>query len=159
MKLNALNKNVFGHVWNNLDRLQKHLEWLLLQSAMPEVIAFMRETRVELNCWRGKAKSMWHQRSKLSWINWEIRTQVIFTQRHHHGFKQISLGALWIQMTTRLKIKGMWRMWLSNTIQIYLNHPIQQNLKKFYLLFSLKCLHPWIISLHVTFKRVRYVKL
>ncbi|XP_075651545.1 uncharacterized protein LOC142622019 [Castanea sativa] len=68
MKLDAWNKNVFGHVGHNLDRLQKRLQWLELQSATPEIIASMRETRVELNCWRDKAESMWHQRSRISWL-------------------------------------------------------------------------------------------
>ena len=68
MKLEDWNKNVFGHVGNNLARLQKQLQWLELQSATPEVIASLRETRVELNCWRDKAEAMWHQRSRLSWL-------------------------------------------------------------------------------------------
>ena len=27
-----------------------------------------RETRVELNCWRDKVEAMWHQRSRINWI-------------------------------------------------------------------------------------------
>ncbi|KAK9998797.1 hypothetical protein SO802_018400 [Lithocarpus litseifolius] len=68
IKLEMWNKSVFGHMGNNLTRLQTHLEWLELQSVTPEVIASMRETRVELNCWRDKAEAMWPQRSRLSWI-------------------------------------------------------------------------------------------
>jgi len=45
-------------VGNNLARLQKNLECLELQSATLEVIASIRETRVELNCWRDKEETM-----------------------------------------------------------------------------------------------------
>ena len=60
IKLEMWNKSVFGQVGNNLTRLPKHLEWLELQCVMPEVIASMRETRVELNSWRDKAEAMWN---------------------------------------------------------------------------------------------------
>ena len=91
MKLEDWNKNVFGHVGNNLARLQKHLQWLELQSATPEVIASLRETRVELNCWRDKAEAMWHQRSKLSWQQFGDKNTCFFTPKLLHGFKIISL--------------------------------------------------------------------
>ena len=42
IKLEMWNKSVFGHLGNNLTRLQKHLEWLELQSVTPKVIASMR---------------------------------------------------------------------------------------------------------------------
>lgn len=59
-RLELWNKNVFGHVGKNIARLQKHLEWLELQSASPENIMSMRETKVECNCWLDKEDAMWH---------------------------------------------------------------------------------------------------
>ena len=91
MKLEDWNKNVFGHMGNNLARLQKHLQWLELQSATPEVIASLREIRVELNCWRDKVEAMWHQRSKLSWQQFGDKNTCFFTLKLLHGFKIISL--------------------------------------------------------------------
>lgn len=67
-KLKVWNKHIFGHVGKNIARLQIHLEWLELQSSMPDIIASMREKRVKLNCWRDKEDAMWHQRSRQNWI-------------------------------------------------------------------------------------------
>nr|POF04317.1 hypothetical protein CFP56_16374 [Quercus suber] len=50
LKLDAWNKNEFGHVGKKINELQKHLEWLELQPASPRIIQDMKNTRVELNC-------------------------------------------------------------------------------------------------------------
>lgn len=49
-KLDVWNKNVFGHVGNNIAKLHKNLEWLETQVFSPQNIASMRETRIELKC-------------------------------------------------------------------------------------------------------------
>ena len=87
MKLEDWNKNVFGHVGNNLARLQKHLQWLELQSATPEVIASLRETRVELNCWSDKAEAMCHQRSRLSWQRFGDKNTCFFHSKASSRFQ------------------------------------------------------------------------
>ena len=67
MKLEAWNKNDFGHVGQKIAALQKHLEWLELQPASPSNIQDMRNTRMELNGWHEKEDAMWYQRSRISW--------------------------------------------------------------------------------------------
>ena len=82
------NKSVFGQVGNNLTRLPKHLEWLELQCVMPEVIASIRETRVELNSWRDKAEAMWNQRSRFSWIQSSYKNTGFFHSKATTQFQK-----------------------------------------------------------------------
>lgn len=67
LKLDAWNKNEFGHVGKKINELQKHLEWLLLQPASPSITQDMKSTRIELNCWHEKEDKMWYQRSCINW--------------------------------------------------------------------------------------------
>lgn len=67
-KLEAWNWTVFGHVGKEIDRLQKHLEWLEVQPTNPSIIQKTWETRTELNCWLEKENTMWKQRSCLDWF-------------------------------------------------------------------------------------------
>ena len=59
-----------------------------LQSVTLEVIASMRETRVELNCWRDKAEAMWHQRSRLSWIQSGDKNSSFFLSKASTRFQK-----------------------------------------------------------------------
>lgn len=59
---------MFGHVGKEINRLQKHLEWLEVQPTDPGIIQKIRETRTELNCWLEKENSMWKHRSRLDWF-------------------------------------------------------------------------------------------
>ena len=68
MQLEVWNKNVFGHMGRKINELQKHLEWLELQSASPGNIQDMRNTRMELNKWHEKEDAMWYQRSRINWF-------------------------------------------------------------------------------------------
>ena len=66
MRLEAWNKNVFGHVGRKINELQKHLEWLELQPASLGNIQDMRNTRMELNKWHEKEDAMWYQCSRIN---------------------------------------------------------------------------------------------
>ena len=68
MRLEAWNKNVFGHVRRKINELQKHLEWLELQPASLGNIQDMRNTRMELNKWHEKEDAMWYQCSRINWF-------------------------------------------------------------------------------------------
>lgn len=66
--LEAWNKTVFGHVRRRVAELQKRLEWLELQPPSPEINNDLRRTRIDLNSWLDKKDDMWHQRSRLNWL-------------------------------------------------------------------------------------------
>ncbi|KAK9990736.1 hypothetical protein SO802_025721 [Lithocarpus litseifolius] len=66
LKLEAWNKIEFGHVGNKISELQKHLEWLEMQSATPYNVQDMKATQVELNCWNEKQDAMWLQRLRIN---------------------------------------------------------------------------------------------
>ena len=66
--LDDWNKNDFGHVGQQIARLQKSLEWLELQPTSPSIITEIQKTTVELNCWLDKDNAMWLQRSRINWF-------------------------------------------------------------------------------------------
>ena len=66
--LEAWNKTEFGHVRRRVAELQKRLEWLELQPPSPEINSDLRRTRIDLNSWLDKKNNMWHQRSRLNWL-------------------------------------------------------------------------------------------
>uniref|UniRef100_A0A7N2LZE3 Uncharacterized protein n=1 Tax=Quercus lobata TaxID=97700 RepID=A0A7N2LZE3_QUELO len=66
--LDDWNKNDFGHVGQQIARLQKSLEWLELQPTSPSIITEIQKTRVELNCWLDKDNAMLLQRSRINWF-------------------------------------------------------------------------------------------
>ena len=59
---------MFGHVRRRVAELQKRLEWLELQPPSPEINSDLRRTRIDLNSWLDKKDDMWHQRSRLNWL-------------------------------------------------------------------------------------------
>ena len=67
-RLQAWNRDEFGHVGKEIALLQKLLECLEMQPTSPDVIKDMRETRVELNCWLEKEAALWKQRSRVDWL-------------------------------------------------------------------------------------------
>ena len=67
-RLEAWNKDVFGHVGRNISDLQRRLEWLESQPSNPELIQALKFTRAELNCWLEKEDTMWRQRARLNWF-------------------------------------------------------------------------------------------
>ena len=68
VSLDAWNKNDFGHVGQQIARLQKTLERLELQPTSPSIITEMQKTRVELNCWLEEEDAMWLQKSRINWF-------------------------------------------------------------------------------------------
>ena len=87
MSLDDWNKNDFGHVGQQIARLQEALEWLELQPISPSIIAEMQKTRVKLNCWLEKDDAMWLQRSRINWFQEVDRNTRYFYSKTSAQFK------------------------------------------------------------------------
>lgn len=112
-KLDIWNKNVFGHVGNNIARLHKNLEWLEMQVATPQNIASMRETPVELNCWLDKEDLMWKQWSGLNWYREGDRNIGYFNSKASNRLQKIMLKVCWIRMVVgKMKKKRLTKLYL-----------------------------------------------
>ena len=57
-RLEVWNGVEFGNVGKTVAELQKKLKWLELQPSTPDIIRYLRNTRIELNCWRDKEDDM-----------------------------------------------------------------------------------------------------
>ena len=65
--LTTWNSQVFGHVGNNIERIQGKLQSLEAQAVGLSKQEQIRETRMELNKLYAMEEDMWHQRSRSNW--------------------------------------------------------------------------------------------
>ena len=78
----------FGSVGKTVAELQKKLEWLELQPSTPDIIRYLRNTRIELNCWMDKEDNMWRQRSRISWMQSGDRNTRFFHEKASARYKK-----------------------------------------------------------------------
>lgn len=91
MKLEAQNKNVFGHARKKIYELQRHLEWLEFQLVSLSNIHDIRNMRMELNKWHEKEDAMWYQRSRINWFRDGDRNTGFFHTKALARFKKKKL--------------------------------------------------------------------
>ena len=80
-RLEVWNGVEFGSVGKTVAELQKKVEWLELQPSTPDIIRYLRNTRIELNCWMDKEDNMWRQRSRISWMQSGDRNTRFFHEK------------------------------------------------------------------------------
>ena len=130
-QLEGWNKEEFGHVGRRITELQKHLEWLELQSKSPSTIQDIRAIRYELNDWLDKENVMWLQRSRKDWLQLGDRNTRFFMQRLCFSIIKISLMDYWIWMMCGTRMTIEWRQLWWSTIRTSLPLATQQSLMNF----------------------------
>ena len=87
-RLQAWNRDEFGHVGKEIAQLQKLLKYLEMQPTSLDVIENMRKTRVELKCWLEKEAAMWKQRSQVDWFREGDRITSFFHAKASSRFQK-----------------------------------------------------------------------
>nr|XP_023892075.1 uncharacterized protein LOC112004085 [Quercus suber] len=78
-RLTEWNKKEFGHVGNQIERLDRKLQFLERNPIQNEVE--ICEVRAALNKWMDAENTMWHQRSRNLWITDGDRNAAFFHQK------------------------------------------------------------------------------